>query len=188
MKWFRVLATWFKRHEEPALPPPLSPAEAEEFTKLQRLLRRQTLLAEQQAEQLAAIRERLGSVDQNLLNLRAGGEVEQASGASFGEADILAVLDTLDRALGAHDMGDAARALVEEARESLYDVAQLRPLARVGTPPDTLGCRIVEVMPEPEAEGFKVTRVIRQGYSRGDGSQIREAVVIVSGASNSNLQ
>ncbi len=188
MKWFSVFADLFRRHEEPALPPPLSPAEADEFAKLQRMLRRHALLAEQQTEQLAAIRERLGSVDQNLLNLRARGEVEQTSGLSFGEADVLAVLDTLDRALGAQDMGNAAGALVEEARESLYDLAQLRPLARVGTPPDTLGCRIVEVMPEPEAEGFKVTRVIRQGYSRGDGSQLREAVVIVSGASNSNLQ
>lgn len=181
MKFVEIFVAWLKTRRQ--LTTPQQPCEPgpDEFAKLQRTLRRQTLLVDQQTEQLTAIRDRLASIDQALLNLRVAHE-HRDSKNSVSEADWLTVLDAIDRAATAQDLSDSSRKLLDEAVELIQGMAGLQPVASIGLPPDTLGCRILEVVPEPEAAGFKVTRIVRQGYLRNNGAPIRDAVVIVSGS------
>lgn len=187
MDFIRKIARCLAPQQAPAKASALPSSDADDAAKLQRMLRRQSLLGEQQAEQLVAIRARLDSIDQSLLAIRLADE-GPSDEHTVEEAELLAVLDSLDRVRASEGVSLSMHEILDEAAERLRRIAGLRPLALAGSPPDTIGCRIVEVVPDPEAAGFTITRIIRQGYARADGSRIREAVVIVTGASELNLQ
>jgi hypothetical protein len=160
---------------EPALDP------AEEFVKIQRGLRRLSLASDRSGEILQAVATRLDEVQQSILNLNR----PQQAALALDEAQLLHILDQLDRLMSIPDLPAAADLLVRDAKTSLLVSARWRPVARAGAKPGSADVRIAEFIGEAGTEAGSdvcIHRILEQGYRRADGTLLRPGVVI-AGAS-----
>ncbi len=160
---------------EPALDP------AEEFVKIQRGLRRLSLASDRSGEILQAVATRLDEVQQTILNLNR----PQQAAITLDEAQLLLILDQLDRLTGIPDLPADAGILVQEAKTSLLARARWRPVALAGAKPGGADVRIAEFIGEAGTEArsdVRIDRILEQGYRRADGTLLRPGVVI-AGAS-----
>ncbi len=166
---------------------PSSPAEseldvAEEFKMLQRGLRRLSLASDRSGEILQAVSTRLDDIQQRLLQMSRPARI----GVTLEEADVLHVLDQLDRAEGVAEMSDTARQLMKGAKNALLRAAGWQPIAAAGAKPEGVDLRIAELIGEPSPDGHqnvRIHRILEQGYRRADGSLLRPGVVIAARAS-----
>jgi hypothetical protein len=160
---------------EPALDP------AEEFVKIQRGLRRLSLASDRSGEVLQAVATRLDEVQQTILNLSR----PQQAALALDEAQLLLILDQLDRLASIPDLPAVAGLLAQEAKTSLLVRARWRPVALAGAKPGGADIRIAEFIGEVGTEGrsdIRIDRILEQGYRRADGTLLRPGVVI-AGAS-----
>jgi len=160
---------------EPALDP------AEEFVKIQRGLRRLSLASDRSGEILQAVATRLDEVQQTILNLNR----PQQAALALDEAQLLLILDQLDRLASIPDLPAVAGLLAQEAKTSLLVCARWRPVGLAGAKPGGADIRIAEFIGQVGTEGrsgVRIDRILEQGYRRADGTLLRPGVV-VAGAS-----
>jgi hypothetical protein len=176
-----------RRVDEPADPPqaPLEPEldASEEFQKVQRGLRRLSLASDRSGEILQAVSTRLDDMQQMLLRISRPQQVA----LTLGEADLLRVLDQLDRAAGMVDLPALARDLLEGAKGVLLSGAEWQPIAVTGAKPEGVGIRIAEFVGESAGNGHadvRIHRILEQGYRRADGTLLRPGIVIAAAASS----
>jgi len=165
--------------DKSSLEPTLDPAE--EFVKIQRGLRRLSLASDRSGEILQAVATRLDEVQQTILNQNR----PLQAALILDEAQLLNILDQLDRLASIPDLPAVAGPLVQEAKTALLGRARWQPVALTGSAPGGADIRIAEFIGEPEAEGradIRIHRILQQGYRRADGTLLRSGVVI-AGAS-----
>jgi molecular chaperone GrpE (heat shock protein) len=155
---------------------------AEEFQKLQRGLRRLSLASDRSGEILQAVSARLDEMQQRFLQM---GRPQQVA-VALEEADLLRVLDQLDRAAGLTELPARACEFVTGAKDTLLRAAGWQPTAVTGVKPEGVGIRIAEFIGESAANGLTeahIHRVLQQGYRRADGTLLRPGVVIAAAGS-----
>jgi molecular chaperone GrpE (heat shock protein) len=155
---------------------------AEEFQKLQRGLRRLSLASDRSGEILQAVSARLDEMQQRLLQMGR----PQRVAVALEEADLLRVLDQLDRAAGLAELPALACELVTGAKDTLLLAAGWQPIAVIGVKPEGVGIRIAEFIGESAANGHaeaRIHRILEQGYRRADGTLLRPGVVIAAAGS-----
>lgn len=190
-RWLASLLAPFRQspQEHPNTDPepddnPQTPTEpeldvAEEFQKLQRGLRRLSLASDRSGEILQAVSARLDDIQQRLLQANRPARIAVA----LEEADVLRVLDQLDRAGSLTELPGAARELMTAAKNVLLQAAGWQPIAVTGAKPEGVDLRIAEFIGEPVTNGHhnaRIDRILEQGYRRADGSLLRPGVVIAA--------
>jgi hypothetical protein len=160
-------------------PSPQQPAvdPAEEFQKIQRGLRRLSLASDRSGDVLQAVAARLDEMQQTLLTQNR----PQPAVLTLDEAQLLQLLDQLDRVAGVPDLAAVAGALLQEAKTALLASARWRPVTVPGAAPDGADIRIAEFIGDPATEGpadIRIHRILEQGYRRADGTLLRPGVVI----------
>src|SRR5260370_9753051 len=103
---------------EPALDP------VEEFVKIQRGLRRLSLASDRSGEILQAVATPLDEMQQTILNQ----DRPQQAALVLEEAQLLNLLDQLDRLASIPDLPPVAAAVVQEAKAALLGRAPWRPV------------------------------------------------------------
>jgi molecular chaperone GrpE (heat shock protein) len=165
--------------ERPALP---ELDVAEEFQKLHRGLRRLSLASDRSGEILQAVSARLDETQQRLLQIGR----PQRVAVTLEEADLLSVLDQLDRAANLAELPAPAGEWVAGAKDALLRAAGWQSIAVMGAKPEGVGIRIAEFIGEFATNGTHealIHRILQQGYRRADGSLLRPGVVIAAAGS-----
>lgn len=150
---------------------------AEQLQKLQRGVRRLSLASDQSNETLTAVAARLDAVQQLLLEMK---HPRQAA-VALEEAELLLVLDEIDRAMDVTDLSIAARTRLDRAKDVLLARARWQAVAVLGAKPEGTDVRVAEYVGGPNADGgtdARIHRVLQQGYRRGDGTLLRYGVVV----------
>ena len=157
---------------------------AEEFQKIQRGLRRLSLASDRSGEILQAVSARLDELQQTFLNLNRPRQVALA----LEEAELLRILDQLDRAASVPELPPAAHSFVDGAKTALLAGAGWQAIALNGAKPEGADIRVAEFLGVAGANGqaasVHIHRVLEQGYRRADGTLLRPGVVIAAADSN----
>jgi molecular chaperone GrpE (heat shock protein) len=157
----------------------------EEFQKVQRSLRRLSMASDRSGEILQTVSTRLDEMQQRLLQMSRPAR----AGVSLEEADVLRVLDQLERAASMIDGPVPSLEPLSAARDGLLRAAGWQPVALRGARAEGTAIRIAEVAEgaPPGHEDVRIGRVLEQGYRRADGSLLRPAVVIAAPAGSPTL-
>jgi len=154
---------------------------AEEFQKIQRGLRRLSLASDRSGEVLQAVAARVDELQQTLVKMSRPGQ----TALTLEEAELLRILDQLDRAADAPDVPAATRASIDSVSTALLAGARWQPVAQPGARPDGVDIRIAEFLGQARTNGHanaQIHRVLEQGYRRADGTLLRPGVVIAAAA------
>lgn len=161
---------------------------AEEFQKVHRGLRRLNLASDRNAALLEAVGARVDAIQQALLKTSQ----PQQSAVALDEAQLLGILDRLDRVAGVPGLPPAAGSWIDDARGVLLERADWAAVALPGAAPDGVDIRITELVGDADDAGDAggaagdargravIHRVLEQGYRRADGTLLRPAVVVAA--------
>lgn len=160
---------------------------AEEFQKIHRGLRRLSLASDRSGEMLQAVAARVDELHQSLLRMNRQGQVA----LTLEEAELLRLLDQLDRAAYVPSLPPVAGASIDRVRATLLATAGWQPVAQAGGRPDGVDIRIAEFLGDGHANGSagaRIHRILEQGYRRADGTLLRSGVVIAASATEAERQ
>lgn len=115
---------------------------AEELQKIHRGLRRLSLAADRNAALLEAVGVRVDGIQQTLLKTSQ----PQQSAVSLDEAQLLRILDQLDRLAAVPGLPPAAGTWIDDVRSVLLERADWTAVALPGAAPDGVDIRITEVV------------------------------------------
>lgn len=180
--WQRLFR--FKQPSQPVTQPETqADPTAEELGRLSRGVRRLNLVADQQTEALQDLRGRLQGLEQSVLKTR----VDHGSSAHkvfFDETLILETLDGLDKVAEAHLDDELTQTILASLKQKILAASQWDTVAKMGGSGDNLHVRVGEVVPTDQLAPGSITRILKQGYLRPDGTRLREAIVVVAGTAN----
>ena len=159
----------------------------------------QELLQEEQVSEIEQLQQQVADANDQVLRIQAEmqnvrrrveRDVENAHKYALDKfsADLLPVVDNLERALGSISADDESQKAVAEGIEltlkSLVDVLirfKIEPIDPAGQPFDANLHQAVSMVPNPDLEPNTVMDVFQKGYTL-NGRLIRPAMVIVSKA------
>jgi molecular chaperone GrpE len=164
--------------------------EAELLDDLEVEQEEQQPVSEQLLEQVAKANDQVLRVQAEMQNVRRRAERDVESAHKFAldkfAADLLPVVDNLERALAAIDSSDEAQKAVAEGLEltlkSFVEVLvryKIEPIDPVGQPFDAELHQAVSMVPNPDLEPNTVMDVFQKGYTL-NGRLVRPAMVVVS--------
>ena len=160
----------------------------------------QELLEEEQVSETEQLQQQVADANDNVLRIqaemqnmrrRAERDVENAHKFALDKfsADLLPVVDNLERALSAIDAEDESQKAIAEGIEltlkSFLDVLvrfKIEAVDPAGEPFDANLHQAVSMVPNPDMEPNTVMDVFQKGYTL-NGRLIRPAMVVVSSAS-----
>jgi len=200
VRWFTTLFAPFRRASEPPRADTVEPLSegsetspvipeldiADEFQKLHRGVRRLSLASDRSGEILQAVSSRLDEMQQRLLQMAR----PQRVAVALEEADLLRVLDQLDRAAELAQQPPPACELVAGAKDTLLQAAGWHSIAVTGAKPEGVDIRIAEFIGESAANApteARIHRILQQGYRRADGTLLRPGVVIANSPTHDPL-
>ncbi len=147
-------------------------------------------VSEQLLEQVAKANDQVLRVQAEMQNVRRRAERDVESAHKFAldkfAADLLPVVDNLERALAAIDSSDEGQKAVAEGLEltlkSFMEVLvrhKIEAIDPVGQPFDAELHQAVSMVPNPDLEPNTVMDVFQKGYTL-NGRLVRPAMVVVS--------
>lgn len=164
--------------------------EAELLDDLEAEQEEQQPVSEQLLEQVAKANDQVLRVQAEMQNVRRRAERDVESAHKFAldkfAADLLPVVDNLERALAAIDSSDEGQKAVAEGLEltlkSFMEVLvrhKIEAIDPVGQPFDAELHQAVSMVPNPDLEPNTVMDVFQKGYTL-NGRLVRPAMVVVS--------
>jgi molecular chaperone GrpE len=164
--------------------------EAELLDEIEAEQEEQQPVSEQLLEQVAKANDQVLRVQAEMQNVRRRAERDVESAHKFAldkfAADLLPVVDNLERALAAIDAADQGQKSVAEGLEltlkSFMEVLaryKIEAIDPAGQPFDAELHQAVSIVPNPDLEANTVMDVFQKGYTL-NGRLVRPAMVVVS--------
>jgi molecular chaperone GrpE len=164
--------------------------EAELLDEIEAEQEEQQPVSEQLLEQVAKANDQVLRVQAEMQNVRRRAERDVESAHKFAldkfAADLLPVVDNLERALAAIDAADEGQKSVAEGLEltlkSFVEVLaryKIEAIDPAGQPFDAVLHQAVSMVPNPDLEASTVMDVVQKGYTL-NGRLVRPAMVVVS--------